>query len=229
MARFPKVLVISDQSGTSPLWGSSTTQPFQFIWEPDPRKAIQRWVEIFPDLVVLELESEPLAIALTTKFRDSATTPVLMLGSNCSHHFMLDLYRAGVDEYILKPVHPAVFYAKLRAWLRRSWSVPDGALEPLKVGSVALFPTEHTIQFGDCPPIHLTALELRLLYYLMGRPGHAVTTEELCQRMWGEAGGGDVVRLKNVVYRLRRKIERDITYPRCLVTVTGLGYQFDPG
>jgi two-component system KDP operon response regulator KdpE len=228
MAAIPKVLVISDQPGTSPLWGSGITQRFQFVLEPNPNRAVQNWMEILPDLVVLELESEPLAIALIARFREEATTPVLMLSSNCAHKFMLDTYQAGVDEYILKPIHPALFHAKLKAWLRRSWSVPYGVLEPLKVGSVKLVPTERRILFGDRDPVHLTSLELRLLYYLMGRHGHTVTTEDLCQRIWGETGGGDVMRLKNVVYRLRRKIEADPAKPFYLRTVTGAGYQFNP-
>jgi len=227
MARFPKVLVISDQEGTSPLWGSGITQRFQFVLERDPDRAIQNWGELLPDLVVLELKSEPLIITSIAKFRDEALIPILVLGSTCPDTCILDLYQAGVDEYILKPIGPALFHAKLQAWLRHSSSGPYGARESLKFGTVRLIPMARTVQFGDRDPVHLTSLELRLLYYLIGRHGHTVTTEDLCQRMWGDTGEGDEIRLKNVVYRLRRKIETDPAKPHYLTTVTGVGYQFN--
>lgn len=73
--------------------------------------------------------------------------------------------------------------------------------------------------------VHLTNLELRLLYYLAGSAGHTVTTEELYQKVWGYTGEVDATMLKNVVYRLRRKIEADPASPKVIQTVTGVGYK----
>jgi len=73
--------------------------------------------------------------------------------------------------------------------------------------------------------IQLTNLELRLLYYLMNRPGQTVTTEELNQRVWGYTAEADNTMLKNVVYRLRRKVETDPANPLIIQTVVGMGYK----
>ena len=138
---------------------------------------------------------------------------------------MLEVYEAGVDECVLKPIHPALFHAKMKAWLRRSWSVPVDMLDSLTVGSFHLVPSNRALVLDNSGPIHLTNLELLLLYYLMGRPGHTVTTEELCQRVWGHSAEGNVAMLKNVVYRLRRKIEADPAKPELILTVRGAGYK----
>lgn len=227
MAFIPKILVISNLQGTSPLWGFSLKQRLNIILEANPARAIQRWAEILPDLVVFDIDSEPLAIELITKIRDEAVIPVLMLSSNRTDQFMLEAYQAGVDECILKPIQPPLFHAKLKAWLRHSWSVSVSLLYPLKIGNVKLIPSERNILFVDRDPVRLTNLELRLLFYLMARPGYVVTSEELCQRIWGYGGDGDVIRLKNVVYRLRRKIEADPAHPHYLLTVPGVGYHFE--
>jgi len=227
MAFIPKILVVSYLQGTSPLWGSNLTQRLNIILETNPARAIQRWAEILPDLVVFDIDSETLAIELITKLRDESVIPVILLSSTRSDKFMLEVYQAGVDECILKPIHPSLFHAKLKAWLRRSWSVSVSMLDSLKIGNVKLIPSERNILFVNRDPVHLTNLELRLLYYLMARPGYVVTAEELCQRIWGESGEGDVIRLKNVVYRLRRKIEADPANPHYLLTVVGVGYQFE--
>jgi two-component system response regulator MtrA len=52
-----------------------------------------------------------------------------------------------------------------------------------------------------------------------------VTIEELNQRVWGYTAEADNTMLKNVVYRLRRKIESDPTNPLIVQTVVGVGYK----
>jgi DNA-binding response OmpR family regulator len=59
----------------------------------------------------------------------------------------------------------------------------------------------------------------------MSRPGYVFTTEEIVQSIWGGYGDGDHVLLKNVVYRLRKKIEADPSNPTLLLTGQG-GYSF---
>lgn len=226
MAALPIVLVVSDGQMTSPLWGASRTQPLNIILETNPARALERWAEVFPHLLVLDIDSKPLALELIPKLRAQVITPLLLLSSIHEDNFMLEAYQAGIDEYISKPLHPALFHAKLKAWLRRSWSAPFGMHESLNVGNVTLIPKERTLQFEGQAAIPLTKLEMRLLHCLLGRHGYPVTTEELCQRLWPNSAG-DVIRLKNVIYRLRRKLEKNPAYPRYLLTVTGVGYQFN--
>ena len=229
MASIPKILVVSNLQTTSPLWGSTVTQQwFNVNLETNPARAIQRWAEVLPDLVVFDIDSDSLAIELITKLREEAVLPILLLTSVRSDQFMLEAYEAGVDECVLKPIHPSLFHAKMKAWLRRSWSVPVDMLDSLTVGRFHLVPSNRALVLDNSGPIHLTNLELLLLYYLMGRPGHTVTTEELCQRVWGHSAEGNVAMLKNVVYRLRRKIEADPANPRYVRTMPGVGYQFVP-
>ena len=226
MASIPKILVVSNLQTTSPLWGSTVTQQrFNVNLETNPARAIQRWAEVLPDLVVFDIDSESLAIELITKLRAEAVLPILLLTSVRSDQFMLEAYQAGVDECILKPIHPSLFHAKMKAWLRRSWNVSVDMLDSLSVGSFHLIPLDRVLELDNSGLIHLTNLEMRLLYSLMGRPDRTVTTEELCQRVWGPSGGGNVSTLKNLVYRLRHKIEKDPTHPHYVHTVAGVGYQ----
>jgi DNA-binding response OmpR family regulator len=84
------------------------------------------------------------------------------------------------------------------------------------------------VVIGDGSPIHLTNLEMRLLYIMMNRPSRTVADEELIQRVWGYNGEVDNTVLKNVIYRLRRKIQLDRANPEIIQTVPGLGYKFMP-
>lgn len=228
MALIPKVLVVSDRHRTSPLWGFDITQRLNIILETNLASVVQRWAKILPEIIVFEIDSEILAIELIKRLRQETICPILLVSTICSDKFMLEVYQAGVDEYILKPIHPPLFHAKLMAWLRHSWSVPGYMLLPVNINDVRLIPQHRCILLANQNPVYLTNLELRLLYCLMSRPGFVIKTEELYQRIWGESGKGNEIRLKNVVYRLRRKIEADPAHPRYLLTVTGVGYQFKP-
>ena len=105
-------------------------------------------------------------------------------------------------------------------------TIPVGLLDPLFVGNVKLIPIDRTIVIDDSEPIHLTNLEFRVLYHLLSRRDHIMTTEELCQRIWLDRHSGDSKALKNVVYRLRKKIEVNSHAPQYLCTVAGVGYKF---
>src|SRR5678815_1089314 len=94
-------------------------------------------------------------------------------------------YEAGVDDCMPKPVSPSLFQAKVKVWLRRFGSLSTENLNVVKVGTLQLFPAERMVMLKNGGVIQLTNLELRLLYYLMNRPGQIVTTEELNQRVWG--------------------------------------------
>jgi DNA-binding response OmpR family regulator len=56
----------------------------------------------------------------------------------------------------------------------------------------------------------------------MSRPGECFTSEEIIERVWGMYG--DYKSLKNVIYRLRQKIELDPSHPRYLFCSPGSGY-----
>ena len=226
----PKILVVSNLQTTSPMWAfNSTRLHANVILETNPGNAIESWAEKTPDLVVFDLAVENSAVIdLIRKIRCEAIIPILLLTSERTEAFLLDAYEAGADECIPKPITPSLFNAKIKAWLRRSSSAPFAMLDPLNLGNFNLVPSNRTLITEDRDPIHLTNLEVRLLYYLMGRPGRTVTVEELCERVWGESGEGNATTLKNVVYRLRRKMEADPANPHYIRTVTGVGYQFEP-
>jgi DNA-binding response OmpR family regulator len=227
MALIPKILVISNLQTTSPLWVFNVTQQrWNVILETNPANTLQRWTETLPDLVVFDIDPGNLAIELITNLREEAVLPILLLTSLRSDQFMLDVYEAGVDECILKPLHPPLFHAKLKAWLRRFGSVPVDMLDALRVGNFHLVPSNRSLELDDRELIHLTNLEFRLLYYLMGRPRRTVTAKELCQHVWGHQSEGDAATLRNLIYRLRHKIEDDPAHPHYVRTVVGVGYQF---
>lgn len=223
----PKVLIISNRLTTGPLWVFSLQQQkLNVVLEPNPSNALSRWEKEIPDLILLDMNLPQIStLELIKSLRAEMLIPILLLASAWSEEELVQAYEAGVDDYLLKPASPSLLQAKIKVWLKRAASISIDVLNPIKVGTLQLFPSEKTILAENRGAVRLTNLELRLLYYLMNRPGQIVTIGELNQRVWGYNAEADNTMLKNVVYRLRRKIEVDPTSPLIIQTVTGVGYR----
>jgi len=222
----PKVLIVSNRPTTGPLWVFSLQQQkLNVVLESNPSQALQRWEKEIPDLILLDLNHPKVPmLELIKSLRGEMLIPILLLASAWSEEEMLEAYEAGIDDFLPKPISPSLLHAKIKVWLRRSASISIDVLNSLKVGTLQLFPSEKTI-LANSRAVRLTNLELRLLYYLMNRPGQIVPIEELNQRVWGYNTEADNTMLKNVVYRLRRKIETDPANPLIIQTIAGVGYK----
>jgi DNA-binding response OmpR family regulator len=151
--------------------------------------------------------------------------PILLFLPAYHETEILEAYAGGVDDVVVKPVSPAIFMAKILAWMRRSWTVPIDNLRLVKAGKHRLDPGRRCLIDPAGVEIRLTNLEFRLLHLLMSRPGFIFSLEEIIESIWGGYGNGDQVLLKNVVYRLRKKIEEDPGRPLFLQTGQS-GYSF---
>lgn len=223
-----KLLIVSTSVRTGPLWAYSLqVDKFDVVMEADPSRTLRRWSEERPNLVLLDMISEELSILnIIRVLREEASVPILLLAPAKSEDYLLQAYAAGADECIAKPISPTMLHAKIKAWMRRSASARSDILDPIRVGRVQLNPAERHAIIDGGPPIHLTNLELRLLYTLMDRSNRTVSDGELIERVWGYDGDVDNTALKNVIYRLRQKIEVDRSGPVLIHTVSGVGYKF---
>lgn len=223
----PKVLIVSNQPTTGPLWVFSLQrQKLDVALEAVPANTLARCEAESPDLIILDINlPEAGTLELIRSLRVELLTPILLLAPARTDEFVLEAYEAGADDCIPKPVSPSLFQAKVKVWLRRFGSISTEVIDPIKVGTLQLFPSEKIIILKNGDTVRLTNLELRLLYYLMSRPGLTVTTEELNRRVWGYSHEMDNTMLKNVIYRLRRKVEADPGNPRVIQTIAGVGYK----
>lgn len=224
----PKIFVVCSRSDTAPVWGYILRQRGLIVTlETSPEKALQRWLAEIHDVIVIDLDNTGQQnIELYNKLREMSMVPILLFLPVYDETLIMEAYENGVDEVVIKPISPPIFLAKILSWARRSWIMPMDELELLKAGSHRLDPVRRSLIDPNGKEIDLTNLEFRLLHLLMSRPGHLFGAEDLIETIWGEYGHGDQVMLKNVVYRLRKKVEPDPSRPVHLQTRGG-GYSFE--
>ena len=223
----PKIFVVCNHKDPESAWGHyKRQQGLTVILETSPDKAIDHWSSNMPDIVILDVDvAHQDRMGLYRKFRAVSTAPILLLLPAYHETEILEAYAAGADDVLVKPISPPIFLAKLMAWVRHSWAMPVDSLNLMKAGKYRLDPSGRCLVDPNEVKFRLTDLEFRLLHVLMYHPGHIYSAEEISRSVWGGYDSSNQVLLKNVVYRLRKKIELDPSHPLLLQTERG-GYSF---
>jgi DNA-binding response OmpR family regulator len=147
-------------------------------------------------------------------------TRILMLTARAGLEHRVRGLDVGADDYLVKPFAVAELLARLRALLRRDVS---GAGAVLTVGPLVLDSARRTARRGP-RELALTNKELGVLEYLMHRPGHVVSSEELLEHVWDENADPFTQTVRVTVGTLRRKLTVEGEEP-LLETVVGQGYR----
>ena len=221
-----KILVVDDDRELRELIGfvlSSAGYPF--VEAGDGPEALRQHAAHRPDLVILDVNLPGFdGFEVCRRIRAEADTPVMMLtvrGEEADQVRGLDL---GADDYLAKPFSPRTLLARVRAILRRGGAERPG---PIGAGAIVLDPDLQTVTVGAAPPVRLTNLEFRLLQLMVAAPNRTVPPERLLRHVWGHRSTGDRQLLKQLVHRVRQKVEADPGDPRYLKTVSGVGYRLE--
>jgi DNA-binding response OmpR family regulator len=132
---------------------------------------------------------------------------------------------AGADDYVLKPFSPRQLMARVQAVMRRFQATSTSTPAKLSIDGLDFNPKLREVTFSDGIPKSLTQLESKLLESLMINAGQVLTVDDLISDIWGAAGGSSEM-LRQLVRRLRSKIEPDSTNPYYIQNLPGLGYAF---
>jgi DNA-binding response OmpR family regulator len=175
-----------------------------------------------PDLVMLP---EMNGFEVCEKLREQdPDVPILMVTAKGEEYDKVRGLRSGADDYIVKPFGVAELCARIDAALRRRRRT-ETENETILVGDVTVDFRAHTLSRAG-QPIETTALEMRLLRYLVRHEGTLLPRQRILDAVWGADYFGTDRTVDNFINRLRTKIEPDPKSPRHIVTVRGAGYRF---
>jgi len=221
-----KILVVDDDLELLTLIAFALRQAGYLVVDAaDGQLALDRFAAESPDLVVLDGNLPKIdGFEVCRRLRAESRVPILMLtvrGDEADVVRGLDL---GADDYLTKPFSPRTLLARIRALLRRSGIEKSDEVES---GRIALDTARHEVRVDGAGAVRLTKLEFRMLQLMVAHAGQAIETERLLQHVWGHRAAGDRQLLKQLVHRLRHKVEVDPAAPRFLLTVPGVGYELD--
>ena len=159
---------------------------------------------------------------LTQELREAGIkTPVLMLSALGETPDKIAGFDAGADQYLVKPFQFAELLARVRSLTKRASEV---------------LISHHIIKFADLEVnlgsktvkrsgkrIDLTALEFRLLEYLLKNQGWVLSKVQIAENVWDVNFDTRTNYVEVYINYLRKKIDKD--FPKKLIhTVIGMGY-----
>ena len=227
-----KILVVDDDRVVADLVAFTVRRAgYEAIIASDAASALRRWREDQPDLIILDINLPGTGqikdgFAICQHIRRESDVPIILLTVRGEENDIVHGLEAGADDYVLKPFSPRQLVARVQAVMRRGRNL-ESASPPgrLSVDGLQFNPRLREVSLSNGATKQLTSLESRLLEYLMLNAGHILTTDDLISDVWG-ADGGNSEMLRQLVRRLRAKIEDDSSNPYYIQNLPGLGYAF---
>lgn len=169
------------------------------------------------DLVVLDLGLPSIdGLSVLKRWRaNGREMPVLVLTARGAWHERVEGIEAGADDYLPKPFRMEELVARARGLVRRA----AGKGAPIQtIGKLSIDTNRMQVSIAGVPA-SVTALEYRLLSYLMFQHARVVPPTELLEHLYGDDDARETNALEAVITRLRRKLGREI-----IGTKRGFGY-----
>lgn len=222
-----KILVVDDDRVLAEIMVFTLQRAgFDVIRAFDGATARRRWRDDESDLIILDVNlPDASGFDICREIRQQSDVPIILLTVRGEEDDIVRGLEIGADDYITKPYSPRQLVARTQAVLRRFAASTKSEAVPTRreVADLILDLGRREVRVSDGEPITLTPLESRLLDYLMVNAGHVLTTDALVDHVWGPDRASRNM-LRQLVHRLRNKIEPDPSDPDYIETVSGIGY-----
>jgi DNA-binding response OmpR family regulator len=234
----PRLLLVEDDARLAELTAESLRRKG---WRVDVvgrgDRAIERIRRDPPDLVILDVNLPGGdGFDVCRAVRSGFPGAILMLTARDDDLDQVVGLELGADDYVAKPVAPAVLAARVRALLRRGERTAAGGAAAdgtsaaatarrVSAAGVTIDAAAREVRVRG-EPVQLTTAEFDLLSALASSAGRIVSRDELMQSLRGLEFDGLDRSIDARVSRLRRKLGDDADDPRVIKTVRGRGYLF---
>lgn len=147
------------------------------------------------------------------------TVPILFMTARDDITSKQKGFRAGIDDYMVKPIDLDELILRVAALLRRA-NIAD--TKKLIVGNLILDADGVTAEI-DGEGIPMTTREFNILYKLLSYPGKAISRGQLMDEFWDIESDTGLRAVDVYITKLRDKFDRCNGFQ--IVTVRGLGYK----
>jgi two-component system KDP operon response regulator KdpE len=222
------ILVVDDEPQiTRVLRTTLAAKGYEIRVANDGEMALEIMKDWSPNLIITDLMMPNLdGVQLCKRVRATSEIPIIVLSVRGQERSKIEALDAGADDYVTKPFSMGELQARVRAALRRSpTSEPR---EFIGLGDFRIDLASRQVKVRNTE-VKLTPKEFDLLLYLAEHPHRVITHRTLLGAIWGELNTEQPEYLRVFVGQLRKKIEKNPSDPKYLLTDRWVGYRFEPG
>lgn len=233
MAESYKVMLIDDDKGVHVLMRRIIEDAgYRYCAAYDGESGLKMLASEHPDLLLLDVMMPGMnGFDVCTKIREQGRRiPIIFLSAKGDIVDKSIGFKAGGDDYVVKPFSPDELLLRIEAHLRRHKS--DLAFAKAvsregsnKTGELEIFFNRYEVRLRG-EPVDLTAKEFEILALLASSPGQVFTRNQIYEHIWGRDSSVDENSITVFMRKIREKIEDNPSQPKYLLTVWRVGYKF---
>jgi two-component system, OmpR family, KDP operon response regulator KdpE len=199
-------------------------QDYEVVDARNGEEALEKMRDDRLDLVILDMNMPRMNGLETCRIiRSSSDVAIIMLTVRDAESDKVEALDAGADDYMTKPFGSPELLARIRAALRRSPQLSSD-LQVVRFDDVEInFNLRRVIV--ENREARLTPKEFELLQYMVAHPNVPIPHTKLLQSVWGPDYGDEVEYLRVFMNQLRKKIEKNPSNPKYLLTEPWVGYR----
>ena|SRR5205823_65527 len=224
-----KILLVEDEKGLIiTLTDRLESEGFDVTSATDGKSGYDLAVSESFDLIILDVMLPKMnGYDVCRNLRQkSIETPILMLTAKGETIDKVLGLKLGADDYLTKPFEVIELLARVEALLRRSPQSTNGAAtDAFRFGTVTIdFKRAEVTR--DSQSVDLSAMEFKLLQYLIENRGVVHSRDSLLDAVWGYDAMPTTRTVDVHIAWLRQKLEENPRHPHFIQTVHGMGYKF---
>lgn len=205
---------------------SLKTQDYCALEASAGKEAMRMIASEGPDVLILDLGLPDMdGLEVIKQVRTFSDMPIIVVSARDQDKEKIDALDAGADDYLTKPFSINELLARIRVILRRGVKAHDSNSEIFKIGELEISLEKHLVSLNGSE-VHFTPMEFKILNLLVQNAGKVLTHSYILKNVWGSYLESDAQSLRVFMANIRRKLEKDPTNPRYILTEVGIGYRF---
>ena len=216
------ILIVDDNASIRKLIGVYLEpEGYNVLYASDGTEALDVLDKNRVDLMIADVMMPKMdGYTLTEDLRDAGyNMPILMVTAKETFEDKKRGFRAGIDDYMVKPIDMNEMVLRVDALLRRAKISNE---HKITVGDVELNYETLEVKTSD-QTISLPKKEFYLLFKLLSYPKRIFTRQELMDDIWGMDADADERTVDTHIRKLRQKFGELKEFE--IMTIRGLGYK----
>lgn len=177
-----------------------------------------------PDIILLDLDvdnSDGIELCHQLKSENVLNSFIVLYAKHQEDYIQIEAFKAGADDYIIRPINPRLLLKKVEALLKRKPQKfqNDNRAKIVSYNKLKIDRESYLVSL-DGKKISLPRKEFEMLYLLINTPNKVFSREEIFQKVWKENDCLNTRIIDVHIRKIREKIGDSI-----IKTIKGVGYQ----